>query len=186
MHCFTTFNWLQNLKYISNIIDNNNQLLQNCTNLFCHLLLQVGHHHLPPEDRWQTWLPSLEQSADSLRRLQTAGRADPGRPRQCRIHRGAHSDSLFIHSRDNLKLDSRSVCGVQICIQLGWKAPKGRFDVLPLLLQSNGNDPELFEIPEDLVLEVPIIHPKWAFAFASDKRVPMKTSTHLHIFNTIC
>lgn len=50
--------------------------------------------------------------------------------------------------------------GGQICMQLGWKAPKGRFDVLPLLLQANGNDPELFEIPEDLVLEVPITHPK--------------------------
>lgn len=48
----------------------------------------------------------------------------------------------------------------QICMQLGWKAPKGRFDVLPLLLQANGNDPELFEIPEDLILEVPITHPK--------------------------
>lgn len=50
-------------------------------------------------------------------------------------------------------------------MQLGWKAPKGRFDVLPLLLQANGNDPELFEIPEDLVLEVPIIHPKWVITF---------------------
>lgn len=49
---------------------------------------------------------------------------------------------------------------LQICIQQGWKAPKGRFDVLPLLLQANGNDPELFEIPDDLVLEVNIIHPK--------------------------
>uniref|UniRef100_A0A8B9R6Y5 Nitric oxide synthase n=1 Tax=Astyanax mexicanus TaxID=7994 RepID=A0A8B9R6Y5_ASTMX len=47
-----------------------------------------------------------------------------------------------------------------ICIQQGWKAPKGRFDVLPLLLQANGNDPELFEIPDDLVLEVNITHPK--------------------------
>ncbi|MEQ2177200.1 Nitric oxide synthase, brain [Goodea atripinnis] len=51
----------------------------------------------------------------------------------------------------------------QICMQLGWKAPKGRFDVLPLLLQANGNDPELFEISEDLVLEVPIIHPKFGW-----------------------
>ncbi|XP_077571063.1 nitric oxide synthase 1 isoform X2 [Stigmatopora nigra] len=49
----------------------------------------------------------------------------------------------------------------EICMQLGWKAPKGRFDVLPLLLQANGNDPELFELPEDLVLEVPITHPKY-------------------------
>uniref|UniRef100_A0A672RH02 Nitric oxide synthase n=1 Tax=Sinocyclocheilus grahami TaxID=75366 RepID=A0A672RH02_SINGR len=57
--------------------------------------------------------------------------------------------------------DPASVELTEICIQQGWKAPKSRFDVLPLLLQANGNDPELFEIPDDLVLEVPIIHPKF-------------------------
>ncbi|XP_017290210.1 nitric oxide synthase, brain isoform X3 [Kryptolebias marmoratus] len=57
--------------------------------------------------------------------------------------------------------DPANVELTEICMQLGWKAPKGRFDVLPLLLQANGNDPELFEIPEDLVLEVPITHPKF-------------------------
>ncbi|XP_017162270.1 nitric oxide synthase 1 isoform X1 [Poecilia reticulata] len=57
--------------------------------------------------------------------------------------------------------DPANVEFTEICMQLGWKAPKGRFDVLPLLLQANGNDPELFEIPEDLILEVPIIHPKF-------------------------
>ncbi|XP_057214123.1 nitric oxide synthase, brain [Triplophysa rosa] len=56
--------------------------------------------------------------------------------------------------------DPASLELTEICVQQGWKAPKGRFDVLPLLLQANGNDPELFEIPDDLVLEVPIIHPK--------------------------
>lgn len=49
---------------------------------------------------------------------------------------------------------------LQICMQQGWKPPRGRFDVLPLLLQANGNDPELFQIPPELVLEVPIRHPK--------------------------
>uniref|UniRef100_A0A3B4YGT4 Nitric oxide synthase n=1 Tax=Seriola lalandi dorsalis TaxID=1841481 RepID=A0A3B4YGT4_SERLL len=57
--------------------------------------------------------------------------------------------------------DPANVEFTEICMQLGWKAPKGRFDVLPLLLQANGNDPELFEIPEDLILEVPIVHPKY-------------------------
>ncbi|CAG5925376.1 unnamed protein product [Menidia menidia] len=57
--------------------------------------------------------------------------------------------------------DPANVEFTEICVQLGWKAPKGRFDVLPLLLQANGNDPELFEIPEDLILEVPITHPKF-------------------------
>ncbi|XP_023575735.1 nitric oxide synthase, inducible isoform X2 [Octodon degus] len=49
----------------------------------------------------------------------------------------------------------------QLCIDLGWKPPYGRFDVLPLVLQADGRDPELFEIPPDLVLEVPMEHPKY-------------------------
>ncbi|XP_007936474.1 nitric oxide synthase, brain [Orycteropus afer afer] len=49
---------------------------------------------------------------------------------------------------------------LRICIQQGWKPPRGRFDVLPLLLQANGNDPEIFQIPPELVLEVPIRHPR--------------------------
>ncbi|XP_062874328.1 nitric oxide synthase, brain [Trichomycterus rosablanca] len=57
--------------------------------------------------------------------------------------------------------DPASVELTEICIQQGWKAPKGRFDVLPLLLQASGNDPELFEIPDDLILEVNITHPKF-------------------------
>ncbi|KAJ8415334.1 hypothetical protein AAFF_G00423140 [Aldrovandia affinis] len=57
--------------------------------------------------------------------------------------------------------DPASVELTEICIQQGWKAPKGRFDVLPLLLQASGNDPELFEIPDNLILEVPITHPKF-------------------------
>ncbi|XP_050780082.1 nitric oxide synthase, brain [Gopherus flavomarginatus] len=59
--------------------------------------------------------------------------------------------------------DPANVELTEICIQQGWKAPQGRFDVLPLLLQANGNDPELFEIPPELVLEVPIRHPKFAW-----------------------
>ncbi|XP_040856557.1 nitric oxide synthase, inducible isoform X3 [Ochotona curzoniae] len=49
----------------------------------------------------------------------------------------------------------------QLCIDLGWKPRFGRFDVLPLVLQANGQDPELFEIPPELVLEVPMEHPKY-------------------------
>ncbi|XP_055982486.1 nitric oxide synthase, inducible [Sorex fumeus] len=49
----------------------------------------------------------------------------------------------------------------QLCIDLGWKPKYGRFDVVPLVLQADGRDPELFEIPPDLVLEVPMEHPKY-------------------------
>uniref|UniRef100_A0A8C4S096 Nitric oxide synthase n=1 Tax=Erpetoichthys calabaricus TaxID=27687 RepID=A0A8C4S096_ERPCA len=49
----------------------------------------------------------------------------------------------------------------QMCIHLGWKPKFGRFDVLPVILQANGEDPELFEIPPDIILEVPMEHPRF-------------------------
>nr|XP_017206470.1 nitric oxide synthase, inducible isoform X1 [Danio rerio] len=57
--------------------------------------------------------------------------------------------------------DPASVDFTEICIQLGWTPKYGLFDVLPLVLQANGEDPQLFEIPKDLILEVPMEHPQY-------------------------
>uniref|UniRef100_A0A452UBJ0 Nitric oxide synthase, inducible n=1 Tax=Ursus maritimus TaxID=29073 RepID=A0A452UBJ0_URSMA len=57
--------------------------------------------------------------------------------------------------------DPASVEFTQLCIDLGWKPKYSRFDVVPLVLQADGQDPEFFEIPPDLVLEVPMEHPKY-------------------------
>lgn len=48
--------------------------------------------------------------------------------------------------------------------QLGWRAPAtpGRFDVLPLILQV-GRRLELRSLPPELVLEVPLRHPRYAW-----------------------
>ncbi|XP_064460172.1 nitric oxide synthase-like protein isoform X2 [Ornithodoros turicata] len=55
--------------------------------------------------------------------------------------------------------DPASVEFTEICKKLGWK-PKGtRFELLPLVLSANGEDPEMFELPDDLVLRVKITHP---------------------------
>ena len=48
----------------------------------------------------------------------------------------------------------------KICIKLGWKPKYTDFDVLPLVVQANGQDPEWFELPSELILDVDIIHPK--------------------------
>lgn len=45
--------------------------------------------------------------------------------------------------------------------RLGWKGRGGMFDVLPLIIQVPGREPELFELPEDAVLEVPLSHPDY-------------------------
>ncbi|RNA17686.1 Nitric oxide brain [Brachionus plicatilis] len=74
-------------------------------------------------------------------------------------------NSQFI-SYAGYKMEDGSTIGDQsqlefteICIKLGWKAKHGEFDVLPLVLQANGLDPEWFDIPPELILEVNIVHP---------------------------
>ncbi|TJZ79252.1 nitric oxide synthase oxygenase [Rhodococcus oryzae] len=47
--------------------------------------------------------------------------------------------------------------------KMGWKGEGTRFDVLPLLISVPDEPLQWFEVPEDLVLEVPLEHPnyKW-------------------------
>jgi nitric-oxide synthase, bacterial len=47
---------------------------------------------------------------------------------------------------------------------LGWTGGAGTaFDVLPLVIQMPGEEPKLFELPADAILEVPITHPTYAW-----------------------
>ncbi|MGH0118444.1 UNVERIFIED_CONTAM: hypothetical protein FKN15_054296 [Acipenser sinensis] len=55
--------------------------------------------------------------------------------------------------------DPSNVELTELCIQMGWKPRYGRFDILPLILQARGEQPALFELPAELVLEVSITHP---------------------------
>nr|ADT78701.1 inducible nitric oxide synthase [Ctenopharyngodon idella] len=57
--------------------------------------------------------------------------------------------------------DPASVDFTEMCIQLGWTPKYGLFDVLPLVLQANGEDPQVFEIPQHLILEVHMEHPQY-------------------------
>ncbi|KAM4705244.1 nitric oxide synthase 3 [Rhinophrynus dorsalis] len=62
---------------------------------------------------------------------------------------------------DSVVGDPMNVELTELCVQLGWKPKGGRFDVLPLLIQANGDDPKLYEIPPELILEVPLRHPTY-------------------------
>ncbi len=48
----------------------------------------------------------------------------------------------------------------KICQRLGWKGEGTHFDILPLIIQMPGEKPQLFKIPQDIILEVPITHPQ--------------------------
>ncbi len=48
--------------------------------------------------------------------------------------------------------------------RLGWKGGAGTpFDILPLVIQLPNKCPRLFELPRDVVLEVPLSHPDYAW-----------------------
>ena len=55
--------------------------------------------------------------------------------------------------------DSRPI--TEMALSLGWRprSPRGRFDVLPLIVQEGGGEPTWHEVPSDAVLEVPLRHP---------------------------
>lgn len=59
--------------------------------------------------------------------------------------------------------DSSSVSFTKACEQLGWRGERTHFDILPLVIQVDGREPKLFPIPKDIVLEVSIEHPKFAW-----------------------
>lgn len=48
---------------------------------------------------------------------------------------------------------------LKLCIALGWQPKRTDWDILPMVLSANGNDPELFVYPEDLIIQVPLTHP---------------------------
>jgi nitric-oxide synthase len=57
--------------------------------------------------------------------------------------------------------DPASLEFTKLCQSMGWKGKGTHFDVLPLLIQSTSNEPKIFEIPKDIVLEVPLQHPEY-------------------------
>lgn len=59
--------------------------------------------------------------------------------------------------------DPANVEFTEVCTKLGWKGKGTDWDILPLVLQANGHDPDYFDIPPELILEVHFVHPtyKW-------------------------
>lgn len=57
--------------------------------------------------------------------------------------------------------DPDSIAFTYECLKLGWTGEKTNFDILPLVIQINEQKPKLYEIPKELILEVPIQHPEY-------------------------
>ncbi|WP_280637236.1 nitric oxide synthase oxygenase [Alkalihalobacillus sp. BA299] len=56
--------------------------------------------------------------------------------------------------------DPASISFTKYCTKLGWKGEGTHFDILPYVIQMKRGVPQWFDIPKDIVLEVPIVHPE--------------------------
>jgi nitric-oxide synthase, bacterial len=85
----------------------------------------------------------------------------PGRPGP-RIHNDQLIRYAGHRTADGVRGDGRYVDFTDHAVALGWQRPEplGRFDVLPLVISHGRRAPELFDIPRDAVLEVPLRHPE--------------------------
>lgn len=59
--------------------------------------------------------------------------------------------------------DPEQIEFTQKVTDMGWQGAKTDYDVLPLVICVNGKPPVMFEVPGDCVLEVPIMHPRFAW-----------------------
>lgn len=57
--------------------------------------------------------------------------------------------------------DSSSLEFTKECEKLGWNGAGTHYDVLPIVIEVKGEVPRLFELPEEVLLEVNILHPEW-------------------------
>ena len=57
--------------------------------------------------------------------------------------------------------DPDSIEFTKVCQRLGWQGKGTPFDILPIVIQIGNNQPKIFSIPNEYVLEVPIRHPQY-------------------------
>ena len=62
---------------------------------------------------------------------------------------------------DGIVGDPDSLAFTAYCQSRGWEGAGTEYDVLPLAIQLRDREPALFEVPDELIAEVPIRHPDY-------------------------
>lgn len=81
-----------------------------------------------------------------------------------------HNDQLIRYAgyrigEDEVLGDPAQVKMTELAIALGWQPPVERspFDVLPLMIETSAEEVQFFDIPAEVVLEIPIEHHTYAW-----------------------
>jgi len=103
------------------------------------------------------------------------GQSVPGRPTP-----RLWNDQLVRYAGYDDSGDPRYRRLTQAAEALGWKGKGAAFDLLPLILQIGDSSPQLFDLPEDAVIEVPLTHPELTWGGGPHLRPPHRVAAIHH------
>ena len=118
--------------------------------------------HLETEEEMFTALVEhikIATNNGDLRALMTAFKPDGRRLWNSQLLRYAgyrQPDGTILGDPANVELTEQA-------LKLGWRGVANRtaFDYLPLIIQLPGKEPKWFDIPAEIILDVPIVHPNY-------------------------
>jgi len=90
----------------------------------------------------------------------------------------------YINPDGTILGDPASVALTSAIMKLGWEPPKTRsaYDILPIVIEMQGQLPVIFELPKDIILEVELEHPK--FTWFKDLKLKWYTVPAIADFRT--
>ncbi|MBB3948554.1 nitric-oxide synthase [Rhizobium skierniewicense] len=114
-----------------------------------------------PEDIFEAILSHLEWATNggNLRAAITIFR--PGEPQIRVLNSQLLLYAGYKNSDGTILGDPKNVAITELALKLGWRGRGTRFDILPLLIKIGDKTPEIFDIPQDKVLEVQICHAEY-------------------------
>lgn len=121
------------------------------------------------EEMFQAILDHIAAATNGgeLRSTITVFRPDGRRiwnPQFCRYAGYRQSDGSILG-------DPMQLAFTEALLAMGWDpGERGRFDLLPIVIQLPGRTPRWFELPRELILEVPIRHPEYDWFAELDLR----------------
>ncbi|BFH65670.1 nitric oxide synthase oxygenase [Paenibacillus azoreducens] len=132
--------------------------------LFWDSMVVRDQRHLEhPEDIYASLLNHIESATNGGKIIPTISVFKPPGPNSEGVRIWNHQLIRYAgyETESGIIGDPASVTFTKTCLDMGWNGNRTDFDVLPLLIQSGDSDPVLFNIPDELVLEVPLTHPDY-------------------------
>jgi nitric-oxide synthase len=127
------------------------------------MVVRDQRHLEHPEDIYASLLNHIESATNGGKIIPTISVFKPPGPNSEGVRIWNHQLIRYAgyETESGIIGDPASVTFTKTCLDMGWNGNRTDFDVLPLLIQSGDSDPVLFNIPDELVLEVPLTHPDY-------------------------